>query len=139
MVTNMDADAQVPALYVEEVDRAAAAAEDPHLLVIFAVKLSTLCETERPHYDKTESSHCDKISSVDRSSADVGLIWHRSMLLPSYSSGTPTMCQSSPVSMTSCGQVRDYLEPHYEPPIEQQTHYQTHLLWLSWALPTFLH
>ena len=33
MVTNMDADAQVPALYVEEVDRAAAAAEDPHLLV----------------------------------------------------------------------------------------------------------
>jgi hypothetical protein len=33
MVTNMDADAQVPALYVQEVDRAAAAAEDPHLLV----------------------------------------------------------------------------------------------------------
>ncbi len=33
MVTNMDADAQVPALYVEEIDRAAAAAEDPHLLV----------------------------------------------------------------------------------------------------------
>jgi hypothetical protein len=33
MVTNMDADAQVPALYVDEVDRAAAAAEDPHLLV----------------------------------------------------------------------------------------------------------
>lgn len=29
----MDADAQVPALYVQEVDRAAAAAEDPHLLV----------------------------------------------------------------------------------------------------------
>ena len=33
MVTNMDADAQVPLLYVQEVDRAAAAAEDPHLLV----------------------------------------------------------------------------------------------------------
>ena len=33
MVTNMDADAQVPQLYVQEVDRAAAAAEDPHLLV----------------------------------------------------------------------------------------------------------
>ena len=33
MLTNMDADAQVPALYVQEVDRAAAAAEDPHLLV----------------------------------------------------------------------------------------------------------
>ena len=33
MVTNMDADAQVPHLYVQEVDRAAAAAEDPHLLV----------------------------------------------------------------------------------------------------------
>jgi len=33
MVTNMDADAQVPSLYVQEVDHAAAAAEDPHLLV----------------------------------------------------------------------------------------------------------
>lgn len=33
LVTNMDADAQVPSLYVQEVDRAAAAAEDPHLLV----------------------------------------------------------------------------------------------------------
>lgn len=33
LVTNMDADAQVPALYVEEVDRAAAAAENPHALV----------------------------------------------------------------------------------------------------------
>ena len=33
MVTNMDADAQVPSLYVQEVDRAATAAEDPHLLV----------------------------------------------------------------------------------------------------------
>ena len=33
MLTNMDADAQVPALYVQEVDRAAVAAEDPHLLV----------------------------------------------------------------------------------------------------------
>lgn len=32
-MTNMDADAQVPSLYVQEVDRAAAAAEDPHLLV----------------------------------------------------------------------------------------------------------
>ncbi|CAL5225244.1 g8034 [Coccomyxa viridis] len=36
MLTNMDADAQVPALYVQEVDRAAAAAEDPHLLVYAA-------------------------------------------------------------------------------------------------------
>ncbi|BDA40466.1 hypothetical protein COCOBI_01-1190 [Coccomyxa sp. Obi] len=36
LVTNMDADAQVPALYVEEVDRAAAAAEDPHALVYAA-------------------------------------------------------------------------------------------------------
>lgn len=35
LVTNMDADAQVPALYVEEVDRAAAAAENPHALVSF--------------------------------------------------------------------------------------------------------
>ncbi|KAK9843528.1 hypothetical protein WJX81_007436 [Elliptochloris bilobata] len=36
LVTNMDADAQVPALYVAEVDRAAAAAADPHLLVYAA-------------------------------------------------------------------------------------------------------
>lgn len=33
MVTNMDADAQVPALYVQEIDRAVAAADEPHLLV----------------------------------------------------------------------------------------------------------
>ena len=45
MLTNMDADAQVPALYVQEVDRAAAAAEDPHLLVrVSSTCQGTLCQ-----------------------------------------------------------------------------------------------
>ena len=46
MVTNMDADAQVPQLYVQEVDRAAAAAEDPHLLV--------RCRPVMPYQDSCE-------------------------------------------------------------------------------------